>query len=74
MFGGRYIRGWSADNRQVRIGKRELTCGRMVVHGLRGQKGNIFFPFAGYFHYYRELGYVFLEVMVNYVNIVDKKV
>ena len=23
-----------------------LTCGRMVVHGLRGQKGNIFFPFC----------------------------
>ena len=35
----------------------------MVVHGLRGQKGNIFFPFAGHFHYYSERGYGFLEVI-----------
>ena len=37
---------WSADNRQGVTGKRVLTCGRMLAHGLRGQKGNIFFPFS----------------------------
>ena len=49
-----------------------LTCGRMVAHGLRGQKGNILFPFPGYYHYYGGGGYVFLVVTANSVNIHDK--
>ena len=36
-------------------GKRVLTCGRMLAPGLRGQKGNISFPFSGH-HYYRDGG------------------
>ena len=47
MFGGRYIRGWSADNRLVWIGMLEITCGRLDGSWITGTERNhshIFFP------------------------------
>ena len=46
-FGGRYIRGWSADNRLAWIGMLELTCGRLVgswITGTERKHFRIFFP------------------------------
>ena len=47
LFGGRYIRGWSADNRLVRIGMQELTCGMLDgswIAGTERKLFHIFFP------------------------------
>ena len=47
MFGGRYILGWSADNRLVWIGMLEITSGRLDgswIAGTERKHFHIFFP------------------------------
>ena len=47
LFGGRYIRGWSADNRLLWIVLLDLTCGRLVgswITGTERKHFHIFFP------------------------------
>ena len=42
FLGGRYIRGWSADNWLVWIGMLELTCGRLVGSWITGTERETF--------------------------------
>ena len=67
LFGGRNIRGWSADNRLVWIGMLELTCGRLDgswIPGTERKHFRIFFPF----HASITIGMGVIFLIINRVN------